>query len=132
MPAPAPICDQPVGVGLLRRVGAHLVEIQGQHEQMGLADQSTHLDLLDAFGIAPPAGKTAQTFRQWAAARSALKAARNDMEAAAREEEWLRQTVDDLERLALRKAKRMLSRQHASAFSAMSVAAKPLPPHSRN
>ncbi|KXV11192.1 DNA repair protein RecN [Gluconobacter oxydans] len=95
------ICDQPVGVGLLRRVGAHLVEIQGQHEQMGLADQSTHLDLLDAFGIAPSLReKTAQTFRQWAAARSALKAARNDMEAAAREEEWLRQTVDDLERLA--------------------------------
>lgn len=95
------VCDQPVGVGLLRRVGAHLVEIQGQHEQMGLADQSTHLDLLDAFGITPLLReKTASTFRQWAAARNALKAARTDMEAAAREEEWLRQTVDDLERLA--------------------------------
>ena len=30
--------DQPVGVALLRRVGALLVEVQGQHEQMGLAD----------------------------------------------------------------------------------------------
>ena len=49
----ATVSDQPVGVGLLRRVGALLVEIQGQHEQMGLADQSTHLDLLDAFGVAP-------------------------------------------------------------------------------
>jgi len=95
------ICDQPVGVGLLRRVGAHLVEIQGQHEQMGLADQSTHLDLLDAFGVKPALlAQTSAAFHQWAAARTALKKARSDMDAAAREEEWLRATVDDLSTLA--------------------------------
>ena len=95
------ICDQPVGVGLLRRVGAHLVEIQGQHEQMGLADQNTHLDLLDAFGVKPALlAQTSAAFHQWATARGALKKARSDMEAAAREEEWLRATVDDLSTLA--------------------------------
>ncbi len=30
--------DQPVGVALLRRLGALLVEIQGQHAQMELAE----------------------------------------------------------------------------------------------
>jgi len=32
--------DDPVGVGLLRRLGALLVEVQGQHDQVGLADRS--------------------------------------------------------------------------------------------
>ena len=32
------INDQPVGVALLRRAAALLVEVQGQHEQIGLAD----------------------------------------------------------------------------------------------
>ncbi|QEH94866.1 DNA repair protein RecN [Gluconobacter thailandicus] len=95
------VSDQPVGITLLRRIASQLVEIQGQHEQMGLADQSTHLDLLDAFGVKPALlAQTSAAFHQWAAARTALKKARSDMEAAAREEEWLRATVDDLSTLA--------------------------------
>src|SRR4051794_37218568 len=42
--------DQPVAVGLLRRLAATLVEVQGQHDQVGLADPATHSGLLDAFG----------------------------------------------------------------------------------
>ncbi|EHH68661.1 DNA repair protein RecN [Gluconobacter morbifer] len=95
------ICDQPVGVTLLRRIASELVEIQGQHEQMGLADQSTHLDLLDAFGVSPVLRqRTARAYHAWIDARRALDNARTDMEAAAREEAWLRQTVDDLSILA--------------------------------
>lgn len=95
------VSDQPVGITLLRRIASQLVEIQGQHEQMGLADQSTHLDLLDAFGVKPALLTQASiAFRQWANARTALETARSDMEAAAREEEWLRATVDDLSTLA--------------------------------
>ncbi|MGC5747915.1 DNA repair protein RecN [Gluconobacter sp. NFX36] len=95
------VSDQPVGITLLRRIASQLVEIQGQHEQMGLADQSTHLDLLDAFGVKPALlTQTSIAFRQWANARTALEKARSDMEAAAREEEWLRATVDDLSTLA--------------------------------
>ncbi|TPW34875.1 DNA repair protein RecN [Oecophyllibacter saccharovorans] len=95
------ICDQPVGVTVLRQVGARLVEIQGQHEQMGLMDASTHLELLDTFGT-PPAlhHKTGQAWDDWHAARTALDQARKRMQAAAREEDWLRQTVEDLEKLA--------------------------------
>ncbi|MBS1030835.1 DNA repair protein RecN [Gluconobacter cerinus] len=95
------VSDQPVGISLLRRIASQLVEIQGQHEQMGLADQSTHLNLLDAFGVKRDLlARTATTFHQWANARTALAKARSEMDAAAREEEWLRATVDDLSTLA--------------------------------
>src|ERR1700712_2834166 len=43
--------DHPVGVGLLRRIGGLLVEVQGQHEQMSLADPVAQAGLLDAFGV---------------------------------------------------------------------------------
>ncbi|WP_419728470.1 DNA repair protein RecN [Lichenicola sp.] len=93
--------DQPVGVALLRRAGALLVEIQGQHEQMGLADQATHLELLDAFGVKPALRQAvAGRHRAWSLARTELAQARHRIEEAAREEDWLRQSVQDLATLS--------------------------------
>jgi len=95
------INDQPVGVTLMRRAATFLVEIQGQHEQMGLADQSTHLDLLDAFGVSESLrANAARTYRTWIEVTARLAAARAEMEEAAREEDWLRQAVGDLGSLA--------------------------------
>ncbi len=93
--------DQPVGVALLRRIGALLVEIQGQHDQMGLADAASHTGLLDAFGVAPALNAAvAETFRGWRAATAALAAARAGIEAAARDREWLTHAVAELDTLA--------------------------------
>jgi DNA repair protein RecN (Recombination protein N) len=93
--------DQPIGVGLLRRAASLLVEIQGQHEQMGLADPSIHLDLLDAFGTPPGARETAAaSYRGWIETTATLAAARARLDEAAREEDWLRQSVQDLSGLA--------------------------------
>ncbi len=93
--------DQPVGVALLRRLGALLVEVQGQHEQMGLADPSTHARLLDLFGVpAPLRQQTAAAWRDWREAETALTAAREAIAAAARDEEWLLHAVDELARLS--------------------------------
>jgi DNA repair protein RecN (Recombination protein N) len=93
--------DQPVGVALLRRAGALLVEVQGQHDQMGLADPASHGTLLDAFGV-PSALRQAVlvAWRDWRTALAALAAARERIEAAERDEEWLRHAVDELARLA--------------------------------
>ncbi len=89
--------DQPVGAALLRRVGALLVEVQGQHDQMGLADPSGHAALLDAFGVAPPLREAvARCWRDWRAAFSSLADARDAMEAAQRDEDWLRHAVEEL------------------------------------
>ena len=65
--------DQPVGVALLRRAGALLVEVQGQHEQMGLADPASHAGLLDAFGVpAPLRQAVGAAWRDWREAPAAL------------------------------------------------------------
>jgi len=93
--------DEPAGVALLRRIAATLVEVQGQHDQVGLADPSTHTALLDAFGV-PQAlrERVGTSHRAWRAAETALAEARAAIEAAAREEDWLRHAVDELTALA--------------------------------
>lgn len=97
----ATINDQPVGVGLLRRVGALLVEVQGQHDQMGLADPATHAGLLDAYGVEPRSREAvARSWRAWRDAVGALEAARTAIAEAQREEDWLRHATEELGELA--------------------------------
>ena len=95
--------DQPAGVTLLRRIGAILVEVQGQHEQMGLADPVSHAGLLDAFGVAAELrDNVAGRWRDWRQAVDQLKAAHAGIETARRDEEWLRHAVEELSALAPR------------------------------
>ena len=97
----ATINDQPVGVGLMRRVGALLVEVQGQHDQMGLADPATHAGLLDAYGVEPRLrDDAARSWRAWRDAVGALEAARTAIAEAQREEDWLRHATEELGGLA--------------------------------
>ena len=42
--------DQAASVGMLRELGALLLEVHGQHETVGLLDAQTHRPLLDGFG----------------------------------------------------------------------------------
>ncbi|HVZ07717.1 DNA repair protein RecN [Rhodopila sp.] len=91
------INDQPVGVALLRRVGALLVEVQGQHEQMGLADPAGHAGLLDAFGVSPRLrASVTESWRDWRKAVEALSMAREAIAQAERDEDYLRHAVDEL------------------------------------
>jgi DNA repair protein RecN (Recombination protein N) len=95
------INDEPVGVGLLRRLGALLVEVQGQHDQVGLADPATHAGLLDAFGGLDAArGSVAEAFRAWRGAERELEAAREAIASAQRDEDWLRHALGELDELA--------------------------------
>ena len=89
--------DQSVGAALLRRIGALLVEVQGQHDQMGLADPAGHAALLDAFGVAPPLREAvARHWRDWRDAAASLAAAQASTAAAQRDEDWLRHAVEEL------------------------------------
>ncbi len=93
--------DQPVGLALLRRLGALLVEVQGQHEQVGLADPAAHAGLLDAAGALDRLrGQVAEAHRAWREAERTLAAAREEIAAAQRDEEFLRHAVAELEELA--------------------------------
>lgn len=92
--------DQPVGVALLRRLGATLVEVQGQHDQVGLADPASHGGLLDAFGaLERRRAATADAWTAWRTATKRLAEAREAIAAAQREEEWLRHAVAELKEL---------------------------------
>jgi DNA repair protein RecN (Recombination protein N) len=93
--------DTPVGAIALRQIGAMLVEVQGQHDQMGLADPSGHVTLLDGFGVgADIRAACAARYRAWRAATERLEAAQAAIAASRRDEDFLRHATDELDALA--------------------------------
>jgi DNA repair protein RecN (Recombination protein N) len=131
--------DQPASVTLLRRLGAHLVEVQGQHEQMGLADPASHGALLDAFGVpADQRAGVADAWRDWRRAVEKLDAAHAAIEAARRDEEWLRHAVEELTKLAPAEreedelvAERQRMQQNERQAEALAAAISDLTPRDR-
>jgi len=91
--------DQPASAGLLRMVGASLVEVHGQHDDRGLLNPRGHRALLDAFGRIDT-GPAASAYARWRAAEEALATATADLEAAARDREWLEHAVAELAAIA--------------------------------
>jgi DNA repair protein RecN (Recombination protein N) len=89
------INDQPCSAALLREIGSHLVEIHGQHDDRGLLNPRGHRALLDVFGRCD-ARATALCFTDWQEAKIRLEIARESMENAARDREWLEHAVDEL------------------------------------
>jgi DNA repair protein RecN (Recombination protein N) len=95
--------EQPVSAGFLKRLAGLLIEVQGQHEQVGLADPANHIFLLDAFGVPEPArAAVAAAHRAWKDAAGRLRAAQAAIEEAARDELLLRHAVEELSLLAPR------------------------------
>jgi DNA repair protein RecN (Recombination protein N) len=91
--------DQSASVALLRELGALLVEVHGQHDDRGLLNARGHRALLDAFGRID--GSYAErAYRAWGEAEAALARARDDLETADRDREWLDHSVAELTRLA--------------------------------
>ncbi|TMJ18281.1 MAG: DNA repair protein RecN, partial [Alphaproteobacteria bacterium] len=90
--------DQPVSAGLLRELGASLVEIHGQHDDRGLLNPRGHRALLDAYGRVD-AGAAEAAWRRMRSLEDALAAARAEAEAAARDREWLEHSVEEIGRL---------------------------------
>ncbi len=92
--------DQPVSVQLMRQAGQMLVEIHGQHDDRALIDTHGHRLLLDAFaGINEDAAAVSELYRIWRDAERTLKKHREKVENAAREADYLRSSVDELEKL---------------------------------
>jgi DNA repair protein RecN (Recombination protein N) len=114
--------DQAVSIGLLRRLGDDLIEIQGQFEQRGLLDGATHRALLDAFAGEPALIAAVSGFWQtWRAAQAAKELAERDLAQARSDENYLRHAVEELEGLDPRpgedeelaeRRKLLLNREH--------------------
>ncbi len=93
--------DQPVSVQVMRQLGSALVEIHGQHDDRALVDAGTHRNLLDAYGaLEDDAAKVAALWEARRAAQDAADAHRAEVERAKRESDWLRHSVDELDKLA--------------------------------
>ena len=89
--------DQAASVALMRDVGRALVEIHGQHDERALVDPAAHRELLDAFaGHMGEVARVAALFRTWRDAEQELQRLRARVEAAAREADFLRASVDEL------------------------------------
>ncbi len=91
--------DQAVSAGLLRELGAALVEIHGQQDDRGLLNPRGHRALLDVFAGADTHA-VAQAWRGVEAAQAALDAALEEAGAAERDREWLDHAVTELTALA--------------------------------
>ncbi len=95
--------DQPVSVQLMRQAGQMLVEIHGQHDDRALVDTNAHRTLLDAFaGISEEVQGVGSLYRLWRDSERTLKKHRERVEAAAREADYLRSSVEELEKLSPR------------------------------
>lgn len=95
------INDQPASVGLMRQAGQLLVEIHGQHDDRALVEADGHRRLLDAFGgLQQDAAEVSRLYGAWRAAGKAAEAHRERVTEAAREADYLRSSVEELEQLA--------------------------------
>ena len=93
--------DQPVGVQVLRALGAALVEIHGQHDDRALVDPAQHRALLDAFGgLDAEVRALGQLWSAWRKAEAALQAQRLMVERARKEADFLRHAHEELSKLA--------------------------------
>ena len=92
--------DQPISVGLLRRLGGSLVEIHGQSEEQGLLDSATHRTMLDAFaGLAPQLDAVRAAHAAMRASEAAFAETEAAITLARRDEDYLRHALQELERL---------------------------------
>ena len=91
--------DASASAGLLRELGAALVEIHGQHDDRGLLNARGHRALLDAYGRVDLGG-VAAAWTKLSAARAALATARATLDEAQRDREWLEHAVAELSALA--------------------------------
>jgi DNA repair protein RecN (Recombination protein N) len=94
------INDQPVGTALLKRLGGHLVEVHGQHDQQGLLDPATQRSLVDAYGkLSGDLAKVKQAYADWRDAEDALQKLEDEVAKAADDVDYWRHILSELDQL---------------------------------
>ena len=95
------INDQPASVSLMRQVGRELVEIHGQHDDRALVDPDAHRQLLDAFGgLGASADDVRMKYQNLRKAEKEKTEHKARVDEAAREADYLRSSVSELEQLS--------------------------------
>ena len=116
--------DSPVTVAFLERLGDHLVDVHGQHEQQRLGEPSAQLELLDRFaeaeGLRARVGDLHARVRD---AEAAIADLRRSVRDAAQREDLLRFQLSELDAARLRSGEEEELRteqrrlQHAERFT---------------
>ena len=92
--------DEPVGVALLKDIGASLLEVHGQADDRGLFDTATHRALLDASGGHEAlAEDVALRFVAFDAAHVQLDSLRRAQAGARADADYVKQAVEELDAL---------------------------------
>src|SRR5213594_2839302 len=95
--------DSAVTVGLLERLGDHLVEVHGQHEHQRLLEVARQLDLLDRFADTEELrARVGELFAKHQAARAEVERARAAERDRAQREDLLRFQLSELDGARLR------------------------------
>ncbi len=93
--------DQPTGVGVLRELGALLIEVHGQHETVGLLDARNHLAILDRYGGCESVVATCMAaWSAWRAARERARLLASERDRLAAEADELGAQLAELDRLS--------------------------------
>ncbi|MGJ8528159.1 DNA repair protein RecN [Maritalea sp.] len=94
------INDQPVSAKFMRQLGAHLIEIHGQHDDRALVDPNTHRTLLDAFGDCQPSLKAVEgRYKALGEAQYALNRQEAKLNKAQEDEDFARHVIAELSEL---------------------------------
>ena len=92
------INDHPVSITLLKKIGDTLVEIHGQFETQGLLNPQTHRAMLDEYAKVDNGLRT--FWNTWKAEEDKLEHLKSSAHKAREEEEYIRYSLEDLEKLA--------------------------------
>src|SRR5882672_72588 len=116
--------DSPVTVGLLERLGDHLVEVHGQHEHQRLLEPARQLELLDRFAAAEELlDRLGDLFAKYRAARTEVERTRATERDRVQREDLLRFQLSELDGARLRAGEEEELRteqrrlQHAERFT---------------
>ena len=97
------INDTPVNVSLLKEIGARLIDIHSQHQNLLLGDRNYQLGVLDVLaGNRVLLGGYKERYDKYLSLQRELTERRKALEAAKRDEEWLRFQLDELEAASLK------------------------------
>lgn len=97
------INDAPVSAKLLARIGAHVLEVHGQHDDRGLLDMASHRELLDQFGgLSAQIEACAQAYIAQRQAHQTLLELKARQARADEDKAFLEHAIAELDRLAAR------------------------------
>jgi DNA repair protein RecN (Recombination protein N) len=92
--------DQSVSVGFLKEIGAYLIDIHGQYDTHRLFDTARHIQILDEFaGHKDAVQRLNALWQTLKETEFALKTLDADLEKAARDQDYMQSSLDDLEKL---------------------------------